>query len=258
MSKDNIYTALLRFSRLVGIVTKDATNPFHQNKYADLSTIQRTVEPHLAETGLLIFHLMGEGDTMSTVVLHAESGTELRSTYNLHCSGDKSQDWGSAITYAKRYALGCMLNLCIDVDDDGNKSSGYSNQRQPSAPPAEPVRRPVRNPTPPPPPAQHVASIGEPRTEVETAVDDSWGGMPEHVRPYMDNRSGDPPSVLVRSEEEKQAGDNRGWIDQRKTPDAWAAAKWLVQQQYSMRDLRTHWKISTAAANMLEDSQVPF
>jgi hypothetical protein len=87
---------------------------------------------------------MGEGDTMSTVVLHAESGTDIRSTYNLHCSGDKSQDWGSAITYAKRYALGCMLNLCIDKDDDGNRSSGYSNQQQ-SRPEPQPEPQPTTN-----------------------------------------------------------------------------------------------------------------
>lgn len=255
MSKDNIYTALLRFSRLVGIVTKDATNPFHKNKYADLSTIQRTVEPHLAETGLVIFHLMGEGDTMSTVVLHAESGTDIRSTYNLHCAGDKSQDWGSAITYAKRYALGCMLNLCIDVDDDGNRSSGYSNQRQPSAPTAEPARRPVRQPTPPP--AQHVPSIGAPPqvnevNEVKDAVDASWKGVPEYVRPHMDQSEADQPVIMILRDDEKQ------WLDQRKMPTPWKAAVWMMQNSYDLRQLRTHWKISRATAEALESSEIPF
>lgn len=252
MSKDNIYTALLRFSRLVGVVTKDATNPFHKNKYADLSTIQRTVEPHLAETGLVIFHLMGEGDTMSTVVLHAESGTDIRSTYNLHCSGDKSQDWGSAITYAKRYALGCMLNLCIDVDDDGNKSSGYSKQRQPSAPPAETVRRPVRQPTPPPP-TQHVPSIGQPAaTEVQEAVDATWKGVPEFVRKHMDASEAEQPVIMILRDDEKR------WLDQRKMPSQWKAAVWLIQNSYGMSQLREHWKISRKTAEDLEASQIPF
>ena len=38
----------------------------------------------------------------------------------MHIKGSDSQAWGSAITYAKRYAIGALLNLCIDEDDDGN------------------------------------------------------------------------------------------------------------------------------------------
>jgi len=117
---------------------------------------------------------------------------------------------------------------------------------------SEPVRRPVRNPTPPPPPAQNATSPSEPRTEVETAVDDSWKGIPEHVRPHLDNRGGDPAVVKVLRDDEKQ------WLDERRMPSQWAAAKWLVQNSYGMRELRSHWKISRAAADLLEDSQIPF
>ena len=33
------------------------------------------------------------------------------------------QDAGSVITYQRRYAIGAILNLNIDEDDDGNKGS---------------------------------------------------------------------------------------------------------------------------------------
>jgi hypothetical protein len=33
------------------------------------------------------------------------------------------QDAGSVITYQRRYAIGAILNLNIDEDDDGNKAS---------------------------------------------------------------------------------------------------------------------------------------
>ena len=46
--------------------------------------------------------------------------------------GTDSQAWGSAITYAKRYSIGAMLNLTIDEDDDGNGSSDPRKDKQSS------------------------------------------------------------------------------------------------------------------------------
>lgn len=37
---------------------------------------------------------------------------------------DDPQAVGSAITYMRRYALGAVLGLNIDNDDDGNAASG--------------------------------------------------------------------------------------------------------------------------------------
>ena len=130
----------------------------------------------------------------------------------------------------------------------------YAGEDLPQGDEGEPVRRPVRQETltPAPPPAQNATSPSEPRTEVETAVDDSWKGIPEHVRPHLDNRAGDPAVVKVLRDDEKL------WLDERKMPSQWAAAKWLVQNSYGMRELRSHWKISRANAELLEDSQVPF
>ena len=43
-----------------------------------------------------------------------------------HSVRRRPQAWGSAITYAKRYAIGALLNLCIDEDDDGNYIDLYN------------------------------------------------------------------------------------------------------------------------------------
>ena len=41
----------------------------------------------------------------------------------MHSAKNDSQAMGSAITYARRYAIGAILNLSIEPDDDGNKST---------------------------------------------------------------------------------------------------------------------------------------
>ena len=229
MSKDNIYTALLKFHSLVGTIVKGSENPFHKNKYADLSTIQKEIDPHLQSAGLVIIHLMGEGDTMSTVIVHSDSGTEVRSTYNLHSTGNKSQDWGSAITYAKRYALGCMLNLCIDEDDDGNKSSGHGK------------RKPQRQ--------------QQPQRQQETNTNNNNGGgggdIPEYVKPHMTEDG----SIRVLEDHEKD-----GWLGKRKTKE-WQAAVWLLKNSFGINQLRQHWRINRKDADLLEadaNLEIPF
>ena len=45
----------------------------------------------------------------------------------MHPTKNTPQDLGSAITYQRRYAVGAILSLNIDEDDDGNNSSGRAN-----------------------------------------------------------------------------------------------------------------------------------
>ena len=52
------------------------------------------------------------------------SGEWLAESYFMKPSKDDPQGAGSVITYQRRYALGAILGLNIDVDDDGNKASG--------------------------------------------------------------------------------------------------------------------------------------
>lgn len=131
----------------------------------------------------------------------------------------------------------------------------YAGEDVPQDEAAAPVRRPVRQPTPPP--AQHVPSIGAPPqvnevNEVKDAVDASWKGVPEYVRPHMDQSEADQPVIMILRDDEKQ------WLDQRKMPTPWKAAVWMMQNSYDLRQLRQHWKISRATAEALESSEIPF
>ena len=129
MTTDTIYTALYKFHKSVKTIHKGSINPFFGSKYATLADIQRSIGQPLQNAGLIIVHQLGENDMMHSSVIHCESGEQIKSSYRLHIKGSDSQAWGSAITYAKRYAIGALLNLCIDEDDDGN-----ANKQKPNLP----------------------------------------------------------------------------------------------------------------------------
>jgi len=92
---------------------KDRVNPHYKSKYADLATIRDTVLPVLNKYGLSVVQLPCElpGNEqvptrvgLWTLLLH-ESGEYLGSCIPLRPVKDDPQGMGSALTYARRYAL---------------------------------------------------------------------------------------------------------------------------------------------------------
>src|SRR5690606_19226633 len=59
---------------------------------------------------------------LTTMLMHV-SGEWLAETYEMQPTKHDPQGAGSVITYQRRYALGAILGLNIDVDDDANKAS---------------------------------------------------------------------------------------------------------------------------------------
>jgi len=117
-----ITKALIKFHMEVGKVKKDADNPFFKSKYASLSNILDVVTPVLVTCDLNIIQMpVGEGK-LKTILSHI-SGEMIESEFDMHVLKRDPQSMGSAITYARRYAIGAILNLNIDEDDDGNKAS---------------------------------------------------------------------------------------------------------------------------------------
>jgi hypothetical protein len=56
------------------------------------------------------------------MLLHT-SGEWISESYEMEPTKHDPQGAGSVITYQRRYALGAILGLNIDEDDDGNKAS---------------------------------------------------------------------------------------------------------------------------------------
>ena len=120
----NIAGALVKFQASVSKVSKEANNPFFKSKYASLANILDTIQKPLSECGLAISQFP-DANALTTIILHAESGEWMESSYVMPVAKQNDpQAMGSAMTYARRYALGSILNLNIDDDDDGEKAMG--------------------------------------------------------------------------------------------------------------------------------------
>lgn len=119
----NIAAALVGFHKEVGIIKKDAKNPFFKSKYASLSQILETIDEPLTNNGLAIVQFPEGQYGLCTRLVHT-SGEWLEACYTMKPTKDTPQDLGSAITYQRRYAVGAILSLNIDDDDDGNNASG--------------------------------------------------------------------------------------------------------------------------------------
>jgi len=102
---------------------KDSENPFFHSKYADLSTVWDALHMFRTE-GIVLTQSPQESPdgyiVLDTQLTHAASGQWMRSRLKMRVSKDDPQGYGSAITYARRYALGAMTGLVTEVDDDAN------------------------------------------------------------------------------------------------------------------------------------------
>lgn len=117
-----IAIAICNFQKEVGKIKKESTNPFFKSKYASLSNILDVIQEPLNNNNLSIIQMPIGQNQLTTMVLH-NSGEWIKGTYLMTPTKTDPQSLGSAITYQRRYALGAVLNLNIDDDDDGNIAS---------------------------------------------------------------------------------------------------------------------------------------
>ena len=142
--------ALSSFQGTVQTVKRDSANPHFRSRFASLESAITTAAPHLAAHGLAVAQTLswdGSNDLLTTTLMHT-SGQWIVDGQRLFLNKEDAQSHGSAITYARRYALQSILNLAA-ADDDGN-SLAMEHERRPrpvqpapqSAPqPAQEVRR---------------------------------------------------------------------------------------------------------------------
>jgi hypothetical protein len=102
--------------------------------YADLGDLLESVVDPLGECGLVAIQAPLTSDngnvSIETLILH-ESGEWARSRLTMKSSGNTPQALGSTITYARRYAMFCMLGVAPrdSEDDDGNAGSRGGQQQ---------------------------------------------------------------------------------------------------------------------------------
>lgn len=101
--------ALLAFQAEAPALAKDATNPHYKSKYTPLDTIVETVGPLLVKHGLVWTALPGSNEhgapALNYRLIHAPSNEELCGVMPLLVTKADPQGMGSALTYARRYAM---------------------------------------------------------------------------------------------------------------------------------------------------------
>lgn len=137
-----------KFGELVGALAivqseiraaeKDRENPFFKSSYSTLASVWAACRDHLGKNGIAVIQvpqLEGEKLFLYTWLAH-KSGEWMRSRYPVNAVKNDPQGIGSAVTYARRYALAAMVGVySADEDDDGEASVDH-----PRAKPAPAVR----------------------------------------------------------------------------------------------------------------------
>lgn len=122
--------ALLKAQHDFPLIKKEDSNPFFKSKYAGLPSILEVVNPILNKYELVLVQSpVTDGDRIGveTTIIHS-SGESITSKFTMNLAKNDPQGAGSAITYARRYALVSMLGLNVDEDDDGNTASGKTDR----------------------------------------------------------------------------------------------------------------------------------
>ena len=137
-----IATALAKSQARLAPVLKDKTARVQSDKgnytfdYADLASVLEACRTALNEQQIALVQGVETEPTgikVETRLIHS-SGEWLACTLSMRANGDRPQLVGSAITYARRYALSAMVGLASEEDDDANGAEG--NQREISQRPA--------------------------------------------------------------------------------------------------------------------------
>jgi hypothetical protein len=138
--------AIARAQGKFTIARKDKNNTYFGSKYADLSSVIDACRAALVSEEIAVTQWLLDSQKPNEVRILtrlAHKGQWLRATFAVPVVGigkrDKDGDdgrpkpitaqaFGSAISYAKRYALAACVVVSIDDDDDGNAASGHDDR----------------------------------------------------------------------------------------------------------------------------------
>ena len=140
----DLATALCLAQAEMGGAIKDSNNPFFKSSYADLTSVIKVIKQPFANHGLSFVQLPvtsvgGNGIGVATMLMH-NSGQWVQSEYLLPMDKITPQGAGSAITYARRYALQSLVG--IPAVDDDSEMAMYRNSPPPVVePPAKRVSK---------------------------------------------------------------------------------------------------------------------
>lgn len=118
--------ALAKAQAVMQGAKKDSENPFFKSKYADLGSVWDACRDALTKNELAVIQTTEVEDEngsipVETMLAHS-SGEWISGVLKVRPVKDDPQGMGSALTYARRYALSAMVGVAPE-DDDGNAAS---------------------------------------------------------------------------------------------------------------------------------------
>lgn len=151
---DKIDAALAKAQGEIKIAVKNKKNPHFKSDYADLAAYVEASREALAKHGISVSQPVMPTESGLFLVTQLRCGGQwLRSYYPLSF-GNNPQANGSAMTYARRFALAAMLGIAPDdpdmADDDGNAATEEARRNPPRQqqrqPPAKQEESPPSDP----------------------------------------------------------------------------------------------------------------
>lgn len=139
---NELFAAMAKAQMEMTGAKKDSTNPHFRSAYADLASVREASLPHLNKHGIAVIQsprLVSVGEhewnvEVDTYLGHS-SGQFMSDTLAVIVSKPDAQGIGSAITYARRYALGAIAGVAPE-DDDGNAAVGDARAAAQNSAPA--------------------------------------------------------------------------------------------------------------------------
>lgn len=136
---DKLAPALVKAQGQIEGATKGKKNDHFRSKYADLGAVWDACRDALQANNLAVIQMPCKAPAghigLTTIILHGPSGQSLSETFYMPLKdASNPQAAGSALTYARRYALSAAIGIC-PVDDDGNAAAASPRAPKVEEPP---------------------------------------------------------------------------------------------------------------------------
>lgn len=133
---ENLATALAQAQGKMKNATLNKVNPHFRSRYADLAAIRDAAIPALAEQGIALVQAIETREYGTVVVTKLLKGEEAITSECPVIVGEKCkpQEFGSALTYARRYSMAAIVGISADEDDDANAAEDSAKKNPAKTP----------------------------------------------------------------------------------------------------------------------------
>lgn len=118
----------MNITNKIGVLSKDAKNPFFKSQYLTLNQLLLSLLPLLEEEGLMLTNYVADNHLVTVV---NDDEDKIESAFPIAENiFNNPQAVGSTLTYARRYNLVSIFNIMVE-DDDANAGSKLGKSPQP-------------------------------------------------------------------------------------------------------------------------------